>query len=299
MSIRQPFDEPVQALAASDDGLWILIAHGQGLSLLDASGRVVKAFEGTDLSRRRRGAAQALFHLPQRRSFLASWPELGELWEISLDPGAPPIFDGLVHDYRMAEAIANPGYLGARRAPLGVPMPALSFADRRVPWVAGVLQDAVAVVHLDVRRRIALLPVPGALPQAALLRTDRNGLRWWLPAGPAVQVFDVARWTPVERHVLPGPVGAIQALGDAVWAVAGEPGNTDLLIWRGKDWQRVDEPTGRPRALRADPQGHAMLVATFDPAGLHLVDTEGRTLHRWALSPGTALRGVAWVPRTG
>ncbi|MBE0549093.1 MAG: hypothetical protein IH627_15880, partial [Rubrivivax sp.] len=186
------FSAPVLALAASRDGRWVLAAHGEQLSLCDSRGEVVKTFEGTDLTREHRGAATALFALPQRRSFVAAWPALGELWEISLDPAAAPIFDGLVHDYRMAEAIPKPGYLGARRSPLGRPMPAIGFADARVPWLAGVQGNEVVVVHMDVRRRIAALRVDAANPAGATLRAAspaRGAVEWWLPAGNEVHVF--------------------------------------------------------------------------------------------------------------
>ncbi|MEI2679189.1 MAG: hypothetical protein V9G29_15840 [Burkholderiaceae bacterium] len=43
--------------------------------------------------------------------------------------------------------------LGARRAPLGRPLPEFTFADARVPWLAGTLGAEVVVVHLDVRRQ--------------------------------------------------------------------------------------------------------------------------------------------------
>ena len=171
--------DPVHGLAASADGRWVLVAHGEQLSLLDAQAQLVRRYAGSDLTGRRRGRAQALWRLPQRRSFVVSWPTLGELWEIALDPSAEPIFDGLVHDYRMGEGLASPGYLGLRRTPLGLPMPELVFADARMPWIAGLQGGRVVVVHLDVRRRIAELALPDALPdarsQAALLQPGSGG----------------------------------------------------------------------------------------------------------------------------
>ena len=109
------FAAPVHALAASPDGRWALAAHGQRLSLLDAGGEIVRTYEGTDLKREHRGAAASLFTLSRRRSFVAAWPALGELWEISLDPDAAPIFDGLVHDYRMSRGHREAGL--PRRTP--------------------------------------------------------------------------------------------------------------------------------------------------------------------------------------
>ena len=37
--------------------------------------------------------------------------DIPEIWEISYDPDAKPIFDGYVHDYKMGEGVALAGYL--------------------------------------------------------------------------------------------------------------------------------------------------------------------------------------------
>lgn len=296
------FSAPVLALAASRDGRWVLAAHAEQLSLFDSRGEVVKTFEGTDLKREHRGAATALFALPQRRSFVAAWPALGELWEISLDPAAAPIFDGLVHDYRMAEAIPRPGYLGARRSPLGRPMPAISFADARVPWLAGVQDSDVIVVHLDVRRRIAALRVDAAMPAGATLRVGspaRGAVEWWLPAGNEVHVFDTARWVRVAVHTLPAPVRQLQAVGDDVWALVGERGAAALFILRagqGPASLRVGSVAGSWVALRGEPRGPRVLALRADPPALLMLDAGGGVLGTWPLPLDADLRGAAWFP---
>lgn len=201
--------EPVHALAASADGDWALIAHGERVSLLDAHGALVKSYEGTDLAGRRRGRASWLSALPQRRSFAVAWPALGELWELLLDPRAPPIHDGLVHDYRLNEAIAAPGYLGVRRAPLGEPLPAFGFADPRVPWVAGALGDeAVAVVHLDVRRRIATLDLSGMPHLGSGITWQHEGRTVMASTNlkqAIVTVIDTNSWKTVKHIPTAGP----------------------------------------------------------------------------------------------
>lgn len=112
------------------------------------------------------GTLLAVCALPQRRSVVVVVQGWLELWEISTDPAAPPIHDGLVHDYRMGEAIARPGHLGVRRIRLDRPWLAV-FADQRVPWLLATEQgsapgDGVVVLHLDVRRTVGRLPLaPG------------------------------------------------------------------------------------------------------------------------------------------
>lgn len=101
---------------------------------------------------------------PARRSFLVSFTTLPELWEISYDLQAEPIFDGLVHDYRMGEGIARSGYLGVRRTPLEAPFTVQSITGegKRVVGTTRHPDGSVTrdTVHLDVRRRIAREPAP-------------------------------------------------------------------------------------------------------------------------------------------
>ena len=150
------------------------------------------------------GAPIAVCQLPSRQSLVVVIAGWQELWEISTNPAAEPIYDGLVHDYRMGEAIARPGYLGVRRIALARPWVAV-FSDARVPWLVGAeLGDdgtATAVVlHLAIRRAVARLPLGPARAaplQGAALLTGADGT-----PGPLVlpaadggrQVLDPRRW---------------------------------------------------------------------------------------------------------
>lgn len=297
---------PVHAFAASPDGCWLAAAHGARLSLLGARGQPMASFGGTDLARTLQGPATALFSLPQRRSFAAVWPALGEVWEISTDPEAAPLFDGLVHDYRMGEAIAKPGYLGARRAPLGRPLPGFNFADARVPWLAGAQGAEVVVLHLDVRRRIAALPADGANPAGATLRRTARApaaFEWWLPAGRDVHVFDTARWRHKTRHTLPGTVQQLQAVDDtvasALWALVGE--RDDAALWRLVDeadgWHPVPGCAGRLRCMNGGPPGAGLWVLRRAPSALLHIDSDGVLRALWPL-PDTrgGWQGIAAWP---
>lgn len=205
------------ALTASTDGRVALAACGESLRLYDVHGVLLRHYDGTDLQRRRRGRTAALLDLPHRRSLLAAWPALGEWWEISLDPDAEPLFEGLVHDYRMGEAVASPGHLGVRRVPFadGVPLPA--FTPPGLPWVAAEEgSGAVVVVHLDVRRQVARLPATQARVAGSALHA---GL-WWLPVGDGLWGIDPQRWERRETIAAPGAVQALATAGGTLWALA-------------------------------------------------------------------------------
>lgn len=182
---------PVAQALELSDGRWSAVATGGNLRLHDRISGDHAVLPGTDLAGRLRAEAESLHFLPQRRSLLATWPALAEWWEVALDPQAPPLHEGFVHDHRMGEAIARPGYLAPRRIPLPGAWPRVAFVDERVAWVGALRAGRVAIVHLDVRRLIAEFELPGADPGAATL--DAQG-RWRVPAAAGTALIDTRRW---------------------------------------------------------------------------------------------------------
>ena len=155
--------EPAFFLVAfSPDHAWQLWAD-TALRLLEvrhASGAVKRSYPWPTLAQ---GLGDGTLHSPllarlylQRRSFVIGFGGCSELWEISVDPDAEPIWDGLVHDYRNKEAISRPGYLGVRRTVLDEPLDDW-YMDGQSPYAMGQSLDGkaqVLVIHLDIRRKI-------------------------------------------------------------------------------------------------------------------------------------------------
>lgn len=186
---------PARALQV-DDGRWHARAEDGALHLHDRQGGERATLPGTDLSGRLHGDAESLHFLPQRRSLLATWPALAEWWEVALDPHAPPLYEGLVHDHRLGEGLARPGYLAPRRIALPGAWTRAAFVDARVPWVGGLRAGAVVVVHLDVRRVVAEFDLPGADPAAAVL--DAAAGLWHVPTAAGTVHIDTRRWRRLE-----------------------------------------------------------------------------------------------------
>ena len=141
------------------EGKWLLVAQGQTLSLLDASGAVQRRWPVADRAGRP-GQVLALADHAARRSFIVALRDLNEVWELSYDPQAEPVFEGLVHDYRMGEGLASPGYLTPRRMQLAAPVLGMEV-DGGKPWVLIRQAGGSAMLHLDVRRVIPQLPPSG------------------------------------------------------------------------------------------------------------------------------------------
>ena len=166
--------------ALSADGHWLVAADGQGVAVYDRGVRVKTLIATSRDGRTDPSVVASIHHVDARRSFVIAFETLSELWELSVDPRAAPIFDGLVHDYRLGEAVAEPGYLGARRTRLDTPLRELAFDDSGAfvlgrnagePGSHAVLH----LVNLDIRRTIGRFAVGGDPDLAAVRTLQRDG----------------------------------------------------------------------------------------------------------------------------
>ena len=199
-----------QSQAISGDGQWLIASTEQpvSLQLFDSDRRLVRTLAAVsqDGQSASRVASLKVAHL--RKSFIVTFTDMRELWEISYDPKAEPIFDGLVHDYRMGEGIARPGFLGARRTALAAPL-AVLLLDHGQHHVLGTWlgqgggvdgnEAAVQVINLDIRRRITeiKLDAPASSGQA-IIRDGRQLLTLVVPQKKQVVIIDPKGWTKLR-----------------------------------------------------------------------------------------------------
>jgi len=234
--------------AASPDGRFGASVPDTGASpplllLRGAGGEVLREYPVRSLDGRAASGVNHLVYVNGRGSFVLAPKGLNELWEISLDPRAEPIFDGLVHDYRMGEGIARPGFLGVRRSPqLPAPVRAVwhDGAHSQGRWLLVAYEGDAhppQVLHLDVRRAIRT-PAPRAwveplgpgVPPLAIETVDGGG--WLLRIDP---LRDEVRW----RLALPEGASACTGAG-----LSAPDAATVELRCGGLRW-RVDARTGR------------------------------------------------------
>lgn len=214
----------LQAWSMGGQGRWILAATADALVLLDAELKPARRLPVATLDGRPGSGVDAVRDVPARHSFVVLPRGIAELWEISYDPRAEPIYDGLVHDYKMGEGIAKPGLLNIRRTPLPEPM-ALVLPDpggRQVLLAAHGRDEPLRVVNLDVRRQIAELPLarPRCGADAVAAAVEQGGAAMLLiPDGPALALVDPRGWRVARRIALPGLAGC----------VGGHPGSA--FIW--------------------------------------------------------------------
>ncbi len=207
-------------VAVSADGRWVLAANyfPHTLALFDADLNLVKTYAATTRDGAQSSRVSAAYDAAPRRSFIVALKDIPELWEISYDPKAEDIFDGLVHDFRMGEGVATRGFLGVRRTRLDEALDDFFF-DPGYVNVLGATRatraDAAAparpsaqVINLDVRRRVATLPIAGMPHLGSGITFRWNGTR--VLASPnlkdgAIDVIDMKTWKPVQTIPTPGP----------------------------------------------------------------------------------------------
>lgn len=281
-------------LALSADGRWLLVGHRRprALLLLNADLQTVRRYRTQTLAGSADAAVTGIWHAPARQSFIVTFDTLPELWELSYNPAAEPIYDGLVHDYRMGEAIATSGFLGPRRTPLAAPLhllltdtprrhllssPAINLPPTDAPHIVDVL-------NLDIRRRITQQRLPGRpMPDAGTVYTAHDRTWLALPTEPEGQValLEAGRWQ-VDTERL-GHVRGVQSLhshpaGSQLWLRVSDPAPADTVLLLNTDtlqarhrWHEADHHW---LPVQFSAGGQQALLATQGPrSALRRIDT--------------------------
>ncbi len=202
-------------VAVSGDGRWVMAANylPHTVVLLDAELRLKRIYPAGDAEGKTSSRVSAVYDAAPRSSFVVALKDIPELWEISYDPQAPDIHDGLVHDYRMREAIARPGFLGVKRTRLTEPLDDFFF-DQSHAHALGATRPktdgtpSAQVVNLDIRRSIATLPIHGMPHLGSGITFPWNGSTVFASpnlADGAITVIDMKDWRLVKTITTPGP----------------------------------------------------------------------------------------------
>jgi mono/diheme cytochrome c family protein len=202
-------------MAISSDGKIVAVANylPKTLVMLDAHDlSLLKTLDVKSATGKRASRVSAVYQAAPRNTFIAALKDIPEIWEIPYNAKAAPVYPGLVHSYEkgMEEALpADWKTFPVRRIPLGQPLDDFFF-DQRYRHLFGSARGGkkAVVVHLDVRREIAEIPLPG-LPHLG------SGITWtWqgrtVMATPdlrdsAVSVVDMKDWKIIRRIETLGP----------------------------------------------------------------------------------------------
>ncbi|MFA6313165.1 MAG: cytochrome D1 domain-containing protein [Sterolibacterium sp.] len=229
-------------LAVSADGKWVMVANylPHTLVLLDAELNLVKLIPAESLDGKQSSRVSAVYDAAPRRSFVAAMKDIPEIWEISYDPKAAPIYNGYVHDYKMGEGIALAGFLNLRRTPLEAVLDDFFFDPSYANVMGAAREGKGQVVNLDVRRKIADLDLLG-MPHLG------SGITWEWRGRPVmatpnlkdgvVSVIDMKSWRTVKTIPTLGPGFFMRSHEDTPYAWV------DSMMSPNKDTLQVIDKT--------------------------------------------------------
>lgn len=192
-------------IAVSSDGKFVLAGNylPHTLVVLDAVDlsllKIIPVRDDAGKSSR----VSAVYDAAPRKSFIAALKDITEVWEIPYGKDAEPVYPGLVHDYRMGEALAAKGRFPVRRIRLDDYMDDFIF-DQPYDHLIGAARNAKngQVVNMLVGRKIAEVPLPGLPHLASGITWERQGTT--VLATPnlkegSVTVIDMKDWKVVKR----------------------------------------------------------------------------------------------------
>ena len=236
---RATLEFEADVLAAADGADALVLAGGRGPGALSAH-------DPATLTAVRRYllpepfTVSVIHDLPERRRFAVAFADLDEVWEIAYDRDAPPVLQGLVHDYRSNEAVPLPGRLTPRR--FKVPLPTRALFDGPVPYELARIDalGALGIVHLDVRREIERPALSTAPHPDRIVAWHSGPRRGWLLAAPGTadaERLESATWKVTGRVVAPGEILAMAASAGRVLAAYAVADGVAVAV--------VDVPGGR------------------------------------------------------
>ncbi len=198
-------------LAVSGDGRYVMVANylPHTLALLDARElEPIKIFPVDD-GKGNSSRVSAVYAAPPRESFIAALKDIPEVWEISYSDNPEPVYQGLVHDYRHGEGLAEEGLFPVRRIRLDDYLDDFFF-DQSYRHLLGAARNDKngQIVNLIVGRKIAKLQLDGLPHLGSGITWDYQGRR--VMATPnlkkgEVSVIDMQTWKTVERIPTLGP----------------------------------------------------------------------------------------------
>ena len=231
-------------LAVSGDGKYVMVGNTlpHTLVVLDAANLAPLKVIAVKGDAGKSSRVSAVYDAAPRKSFIAALKDIPEVWEITYDPNAEPVYQGLVHDFRMGEGLAEKGPFPVRRIRLDDYLDDFFF-DQPYEHLIGAAREGKngQVVNLYIRRKIADVELPG-LPHL--------GLRYYLgiPGKPvlatpnlkeaAVSIIDMKEWKTIKRIETLGPGFFLRSHENTPYAW------TDAMMSQSKDTiQIIDKRT--------------------------------------------------------
>lgn len=226
-------------LALSGDGRFVAVANylPHTLVLLDARDlSLLRVMTVEDVRQTRTSRVSAVYQARPRNSFILALKDIPEIWEISTDANAPPVYAGLVHSHEkgMVEGLpASQGLFALRRIAIDQPLDDFQF-DQSYRNLLGSSRESgrTAVVNLNVGRQIGWVELDGLPHLASGITWSHEGRR--VMATPhlnrgQISVFDMDDWRLIASVPTPGPGFFLRSHENTPYAW------TDSMLGRARD----------------------------------------------------------------
>jgi len=201
-------------IAVSGDGKYVMVGNFLPHSLVVLNAVDLSPFRIIPVADKKGKSSRvsAVYTARPRSSFIVAMKDIKEIWELSYDPDAEPIYGNFVHSYRAGQVeatIVDEQPFGIRRIKLDDYMDDFFF-DQAYSEVIGAARNAKMgqVVNLDVRRKIADLELSSMPHLGSGIIFQYKGRD--VMATPhlrenAVSVIDMETWKTVKRIKTLGP----------------------------------------------------------------------------------------------
>ncbi|MBU1263977.1 MAG: nitrite reductase [Gammaproteobacteria bacterium] len=227
-------------LAVSSDGKVVMVANYLPHSLVALDGKDLSLIKVIPVvgNSGKTSRVSAVYDARPRKSFIAALKDIPEVWEIPYD--GRPVYKGLVHDYRLKEAIAEPGPLPVRQIVLDDTLDDFFF-DQNYDYILGSSRSSPKgqVIHLGAGRKVADLDLAG-MPHLGSGITwdwqDAAGKTHRVMASPnlkdgLISVIDMKTWKTIKTIPTLGPGFFLRGHEDSayVWADVFSGPNKDAM----------------------------------------------------------------------
>lgn len=197
-------------LAVSSDGRFAMVANYLPHTLVVLDTRDLKPIRVIDVKDDdgKSSRVSAVYDAAPRKSFIAALKDIPEVWELSYDENAAPVYAGLVHDYQLGEGIPVPGPFAPIRIKLDDYLDDFFFNGSYEHLIGTSREGRGQIVDLDLKRKIASVELPG-MPHLG------SGITWSYQGRPVmatpnlkegvVTVVDMKSWQTVKQVKTIGP----------------------------------------------------------------------------------------------
>ena len=195
-------------IAVSSDGKWVMAGNFLPHNLVVLNAHDLSPFKMIDTTDADGNSSRvsAVYNAPPRNSFIAALKDFKEVWEMSYDPDAKPVYGNFVHNYREGEVeavIVEEQPFARRRIVLEDYLDDFFF-DPHYAEVIGASRDGKggAVYNLDARRKVSDLSLEGMPHLGSGITWDYKGRTVMATPHlkvPAISVIDMESWQTVKR----------------------------------------------------------------------------------------------------